>query len=120
MKNERRDLFADKKGINDISIVAGIVFIFIITAITIPFVNSSFGTQATEFNVDGVVDDVRQDAENVNTFNAFDVLLTVLKLAFWDFGNSLDLPFWLDGFYSVLTVVLVLTIGRNIWIGGGA
>lgn len=120
MKNVRRSVFKDKKGINDISIVAGIIFIFFITAIIIPVVNGAFGTTHTEFDTEGVVDDVRQDVDSVSSFNAFSILLTVLKLAFWDFGNSLNLPFWLDAFYSVLTVVFGLTIGRNIWIGGGA
>lgn len=108
-----------KKAINDISIIAVIGFIFFITSLIIPFINSEFGTTGDTFNTDTFSSSVQQDAENVSTLSAFSVLLTILKLAFFDFGNTLNMPFWLDGLYTFLAIIFITAIARNIWIGGG-
>lgn len=122
MENAKPNIFRNKKGINDISILTGIVFIFFFTAIMIPFVNSEFGTTASTLNVDGIADDVKEGAEGTiseNSFSVFSVIFTVFKLAFFDFGDTLGLPFWLDAVYTVLGMMFIITLARNIWIGGG-
>ncbi len=112
-------LFSSKKAINDISIIAIIVFIFFASAIIIPFVNAEFGTASDTFDTDNFDSNIKDDAENITTLTAFKVLITVIKLAIFDFGNTLGLPFWLDAIYTVLAILFVLVIARNIWIGGG-
>ena len=120
MQNAKFNLFPKgKKAINDISILAVIGFIFFGTAIMIPFINSAIGTTSSTFNTDSFSSGVQQDADNVSKFNAFKVLLTILKLAFFDFGNTLALPFWLDAVYTFLAVIFITVVARNIWIGGG-
>ena len=120
MKNVKKLFPKNKKAINDISIIAIIFFIFFATSIIIPFVNAEFDIQSDTFDNDNLESQVKADAENVNVLSAFTVLLTVLKLALFDFGNTLGLPFWLDGIYTVLAIIFILVIGRNIWVGGGA
>ena len=113
-------LFKDKKAINDISIIAVLTFILFGTAVILPFVNDEFNLNQDSFNEAQFDQNVRSDAENVNTISAFTILVTFLKLAFFDVGNSLGLPFWLDAIYTVISLMLILVIARNIWIGGGA
>ena len=108
-----------KKGINDISILAVIGFIFFGTAIIIPFINSAFDTTSDNFDTEQFSSGVQDDAESVSALSAFQVLLTILKLAFFDFGNTLSMPFWLDAIYTFLAVIFIAVVARNIWIGGG-
>jgi len=119
MKHERHRLFRNKKGFNDIYVLVVIGSILFFSAIAIPLIGQSFGTSTASFDTENLADSVQQDAENVSSFNAFDVLFTFLKLAFFDFGDSLSLPFWLDAVYTMLAIVFIVTIARNIWIGGG-
>lgn len=121
MQNARYNILPKgKKGINDISIIAILTFILFATAIIIPFVNEEFNIVADNFDTEGFEANVKNDAESVTAFSAFTVLVTVLKLALFDVGNSLGLPFWLDAIYTVIGIILILVIGRNIWVGGGA
>ncbi len=109
-----------KKAINDISIIAVLTFILFGTAIIIPFVNEAVGTDADTFNTDNLEGKIRDDAESASTISAFTVLVTMFKLAVFDFGDTLELPFWFDAIYTVLGIILIIVIARNIWIGGGA
>lgn len=121
MKNEKMlKLFKDKKGINDISIIAVIFAIFLISALIIPYINSEFDTSYNEYDADGIVQDAKDDVESVNAISAFTVLVTVMKLGIYDFGNSLGLPLWMDALYTILAIIFILVIARNIWVGGGA
>lgn len=113
-------LFKNKKGINDISIISVITSIFLLTAIIIPFVNAEFGTDSDTFNTEAFEQNVKKDAESVTTLSAFGILITLMKLALFDVGNTLNLPFWLDIVYTLLAVIFITVVARNIWIGGGA
>lgn len=113
-------MLQSKKGINDISIIAVITAIFLLTAVTIPFVNAEFDTTFAPLNPDDTVQQVRNDGESISALSAFSVLTTMLKLAVFDVGDTLRLPFWLDITYTLMAVIFFLVIARNIWIGGGA
>ncbi len=119
MLNIKRLFPNGKKGFNDIYVITVILAILIFTSAFLPFVNQAFGTSGSEFNTDGTFNQVIEDSESVSQFNAFTVLLNLLKLSIWDFGDSLGLPFWLDAFYTLLAIILIVTLARNIWIGGG-
>tara|TARA_R100001530_G_C4314305_1_gene153915 strand:- start:594 stop:968 length:375 start_codon:yes stop_codon:yes gene_type:complete len=124
MKNERikfaTKIFRSKKGINDISIMAIIISIFLITGMAIQFVNDEFSTEFSSLDTDSITQQARDDAESVSSLSAFTVLKNILKLALFDFGDTLSLPFWLDMVYTILAVIFILVVARNIWIGGGA
>lgn len=118
MQNVKK-LFKSKKGINDISIIAIILSIFLFTSVMITFVNAEFNVGADTFDNDAFEGNIKDDADSVNTISAFRVLVTTLKLAIFDWGDTLGLPFWLDILYVILSIIFVLVIARNIWIGGG-
>jgi len=96
MQNAELKLFKNKKGINDISIIAVILSIFLLTSVMITFVNAEFGVGADTFDTDAFESNVKGDADSVSSISAFRVLVTALKLAVFDWGNTLGLPFWLS------------------------
>lgn len=108
--------------VNDITIIGGIITVFILLGVITPFLNADFNSdQVTNYDIEGFTSDA---AENVRTTesvfsvtNLVIVFLSVIKMFFWTFG---DLPFWVD--LLILTpmrFILVLTIARNVWVGGG-
>ena len=103
---------------NDMMIIGGIAFILVTVGLVLPFISEEFGTESNaNYNVDNFNDDLGQDVELTSTIGASKVLFSVAKMFFWTFG---DLPWFLDGFFLVLRIVLGLTIARNIWVGGGS
>lgn len=108
-----------KRGVNDISIASGIFAVFILTAVLIPFINADFDTSFSEFDTDELKRDATEDTRKVTGFNAFTIMINVFRLAFWDFGDTLQLPFWLDAIFTLFTIILVFILARNIWVGGG-
>ena len=123
MQNAKSKMFRNKKAINDISIIAILLFIFFGTAIIIPYINDEFGTTADTYDTDQLHSDIQDEGEEIEgkitDISAVKVFVNVLKLAFFDFGNTLELPFWLDAIYTVLAIIFILVIARNIWFGGG-
>ena len=119
MQNAINKFFKDKKGINDISIIGVILSIFIFSALLIPFINGAVDANADSYDTDNLGEEIQEDAESINTLSLFGVVKTVAKLASWDIGNTLNLPWWLDGIYFILAVIFILVLARNIWIGGG-
>lgn len=112
-------LLSSKKGFNDITIIAGILSIFLLTAVALPVINADIEIDSATYNEDGYTDNIVDSAESVNSLSAFNIIINVMKLAFWDIGNDLNLPWYLDMFFTLLTIILILTVARNIWVGGG-
>lgn len=112
-------LFRNKRGINDISIIAVILFIFIGTGITLVFVNDEFDITGSEFDTEGIADDlISSEVEDVSSIGVSATLASVGKVFFWTFG---DLPFWLDAVFLVLRIILLVILIRNFtpFLGGG-
>ena len=97
-------LFKQKRGVNDISIAWGIITIFILIGVLMPYINDAFDTDTGVPNIGGLEENVGEDAENVSTLNAFTILFSVLKMFFWTFG---DLPFWLDSIFIIFSRFLM-------------
>lgn len=119
--------------VNDISIITGIIASFILIGILLPFLNEGFSTSVTTNNVgdfENQIGDTIKDVRSnesvtgiLGTFSAgaqgvgfLKVFFSVVSMFFWTFGA---LPFWLDGIFLILRLMLVMIIARNIWIGGG-
>lgn len=113
------NMMRSKKGFNDISILMGIIFVFLFTAVIIPDVNSAFNQNADEFDSDAYHEGIQEQTRGTSDLNARIVLLNLMKLSLWDVGNTLNLPFWIDIFFTVMAITFVTVIARNIWIGGG-
>lgn len=112
-------IFKSKRAINDISIIAGIIMAFVLLGVLMPFVTSEFNATAENVDVDKLEKDIGDKVDNYNriSLNAFDIFKSVFFMFFWTFGA---LPFWLDAIFLVFRIILVVTISRNIWIGGGS
>ena len=123
MQDAKKKLFRNRKGINDISIITIILLIFFGTAIIIPYIDSALGTSTDTYDTDefhsGIQEQGEQIEGTITDVSAIKVFANVIKLAFFDFGNTLGLPWWLDAVYTVLAIIFILVIARNIWIGGG-
>ena len=103
--------------VNDISIIAVIITVFVLLGVLLPFINNDLtGVAGSNLSATGLQDNVGEEVENVSTISAFSVALSILKMFFWTFGT---LPFWLDAIFVIFRILLAFIIARNIWIGGG-
>lgn len=118
-EKQQLSLWKSKKGYNDMYLLSLVLGVFLLTAVLLPLIQSSFGTSQSRFDNDAFRQDVQEGSKSLTNLNAFTVFSTVFKLAFWDFGDTLDLPVWVDAFYTLLAVLTTLIVARNIWIGGG-
>lgn len=110
-------LLKNKKGFNDMHIIFSIASMLVILGIFLPFVDTAFEVDSTTINdPEGLVENVGQD-KTITSLSAITIIGSVVKMFFWTFG---DLPFFLDIFLLVPRLILVLTLARNIWIGGGS
>jgi hypothetical protein len=104
-------------GLNDISIISGIVILFVFLGVLLPVMEADLNiTDSYSTNVDNYTAGLQQQVKSQNSLNIWQVLGSVASMFFWTFGL---LPFWLDMIFIILRIVLVVTIARNIWIGGG-
>ena len=113
MKNDifkSSKLRKSKKGFNNIIILAGISAILLLSAFMIDTTNNAFSTGGSSFNTQNLKDNLQSDSESVNTITIGSILTTFLKLIFWDVSGSLNLPVWLELFYTLLFIVSILTV----------
>lgn len=99
-------------GVNDITIIGGILALLILVGAFLPFVQEDFGATVTENDVEGI----QGDASDATPVGAFQILVSVLDVVFWGFGS---LPLWLNLIFLLLRIMVLLIIARNVWIGGG-
>lgn len=111
-------LWKNKKAVNDISIITGIIILFVALGTMLPFIREDFGqTQTTDYLIDDFNQGIANDVDTVGNVSAFNVIISIFKLFFWTFG---EIPLLIDALLFIpLRIILVLTIARNIWIGGG-
>jgi hypothetical protein len=103
--------------VNDVSIIAGIITVFVLIGVILPYVQAEFGQSVTSVDVAGLAGDVGSKGQESSAVTFWDVLLSIFSMFFWTFGN---LPFWLDlCFFLPIRIILGFIVARNIWIGGG-
>lgn len=103
---------------NDMLIIGSILFIFVFLGITLPFVETGFEEpRGTNYNPDELTNELGQEATQSSSVTVMEVISSMFKVFFWSFGTF---PFFLEGFFLVLRIILVVTIARNIWVGGGS
>ena len=105
-----------KSMVNDVSIAAGIITVFVLIGLLLPFVEAEFSGQSTTFNGSNNVNDISGDiSDNIgdgpNAVGALTIVGSVAKMFFWTFGA---LPFWLDAIFVVFRIVLVLILVKYI------
>lgn len=118
MKHAYLKLWKSKKGFNDMYMLFILILILFGSALVIPTLSSAAGESYANYNRDNITSEVKDKSQSTTT-STFGVIGTLFKLGFWDFGDTLHLPAWLDLFYSMLTLIILVILARNIWIGGG-
>lgn len=113
---------------NDISIITGIIVIFIIVGTFLPVLNVGFGVTDTSISD---VDDLASSLGNatksmgdksgliatVGSLSIFDVIKSIAKVFIWIFPTGIII---IDLIFIVLKIILIITIARNLWVGGGS
>ncbi len=119
--------------VNDISIIATIIAIFLLVGTTLPFINESFGISPEETSCFRILEleeelgNATQSVEKKGLFDItntrrigsvgiFDVFGSIVKMFFWTCGS---LPLFIDLFFLLIRIILYIIIARNLWIGGG-
>ena len=100
------------------TIIGGIIIFFILLGGFLPYVNEGLNARAVSFNTDDIENTISADIQSTTSINAFNIILSIFSMFFWTFGS---LPFWLDLLiFTPLRIILIVTLARNIWVGGGA
>lgn len=99
---------------NDITIIGTILGIFVMLSLFLPFIQADFGEIQTSNSVDSLID--ADDSDDLTDVSAWELIKSFFKVFFWSFGTF---PFWLEGILGVMKLVLIITVARNIWVGGG-
>ena len=103
-----------KKGFTDIFIAAIILSIFFFTALLIEPINQSFDADLDTFDTDNLAQNVRNRGDSISILNTGSLLSNILKLAFWDIGGTLNLNFVIQGFFSLLGIILFVIVVRTV------
>ena len=99
------------------SIIGGIIFLFIATSLIASYVNSEFDSSLPENNINNFEGEIETRADESST-NAWRAFGSIFAMFFWSFGA---LPVWLDLiFFLPIRIIFWLTLIRNVWIGGGS
>lgn len=107
-------------GLNDVGQMVGIMAIFVVTGLVLPFINEELGgQQEINYDIQDLNDRIGQGTNDINKasgVNAFTIFTSIISMFFYSLG---ELPIWLEAIFFVLRGQLAFLIGRNIWIGGG-
>ncbi len=103
--------------VNDITIIGGIIFIFIIIGAVLPFINSEFGEPEDLVNPQVIADTIGAEEDTIGSvLSGFTVIKSVFLMFFWSFQVPLIIELVI---FMPLRILLALIIARNIWVGGG-
>jgi hypothetical protein len=135
-------------GVNDITIIGGIIMFFIAVGTLLPFIQMEFTTSTSnpgngfhngsniinQSNIDVLGRNATYHSSGIGWWESIglgfvsnalydstsfvSVLFSIVSMFFWTFGN---IPFWIDMIvFMPMRIMLLFIIIRNIWPGGGA
>jgi len=95
---------------NETHIFVGIISVFIVLGIFLPFIGTAFNDDSLVSNPDGLNlgDDIPEEGLG-ESLSMGTILFSVLKMFFWTFGN---LPVWLDSIFLIPRIILAVLIVR--------
>ena len=103
--------------VNDMTIIFTIVTIFIAVGFFAPIINDEFGSSYNANDPSSIEGDIDPDTLDGGV-NGWQIIKSIFSMFFWSFGV---LPTFIDiVIFFPLRIILVLTISRNIWVGGGS
>lgn len=112
--------------VNDVTIIAGIISVFILIGTFIPIVNDTFNVTQGDSDVEkltgSLINSTVQIGEKsgfeavVGSLGFFDIVKSILLMFFWTFGA---LPVWLDLIFLIFRIIFLILFVRLIRSGGG-
>lgn len=101
---------------NDVTIIMFMFVFFVGLGTLLPFVQEAFGQTQINVGTDELIDDISDNTSN-SSLTIWKVLLSVIKMFFWTFG---DLPIIIDAIIMLpLRLGFAFLVARNVWVGGG-
>lgn len=108
---------------NDMTILYGIIILFIAIGALLPLVQADLNTTAsTAYSPNTIYTTSKEGLETESGFwgtapGLWQTLKSIVAMFFWTFGG---LPFYVDLFIFIpLRLLAFGIIARNIWVGGG-
>jgi len=111
---------------NDITIIMGVVFVFVGLGFIMPYIHEDFNTGETidsdlvslETKLQDDYDYIVTSDDIVAPITIWHLIWSVLKMFVWTFGSF---PIWIDALiFLPMRIMFFVTIARNIHIGGGS
>lgn len=90
----------------DTDIMFGIVGVFVILGIMLPFINEGLNNEVAAPNTQGIENIVGQ-----SDISASKVFTSIFQMFFWTFG---ELPFWLDAIFVIFRLMFAWLIVKLI------
>lgn len=98
--------------VNDLSIITGIITVFLLLGVCLPYINASFGVSASDIDIDEFESGASEDVpETIDPLTFFDVIISIGKMFTWTWGA---LPWWLDIIFLSMRLTLLIFIARMI------
>ena len=101
---------------NDISIIMGIVITFVLIGAFLPFINDAFDPDADDPGFGGTNITGGINPSSLSPSGAFSIIKSIGLMFLWTFGG---VPWYIDIIFVIMRITLVITLARNIWVGGG-
>ncbi len=111
---------------NDVSIITGIIAVFILTGVFLPIVSDGFNVVIESNDVAGFTNSISNASiamgektafeAVVGSLGFFDIAKSILLMFIWTFGA---LPVWLDLIFVIFRIILIILVIRLIRSGGG-
>ena len=114
--------------VNDVSIITGLIAVFLIVGTFLPILQDGFGTPIDNNPISFVASNLLNatgqmgekttavDVASIGSLGFFDFVLSIIGMFTWTFGA---LPFWLDLIFLIGRITLLLLLIRLIRSGGG-
>lgn len=87
-----------------------ILIIYISAAIFLPYIQNAFTLPATEQDIDSLTNEFK-DNTATDLVSLSGIFINILGLAFIGFA---DIPFWLDAFFTLLAVIILILLYRAV------
>jgi len=102
---------------SDMHLIAGFLTFFILLGLSLPVINSGFDTDYNGVSDINAFGEELEDNANNSQLSIWRVLGSLISVFFWSFG---ELPVLANVLLLIPRTIFILTVARNIWIGGGS
>ncbi len=93
---------------NDSHILIGIVSVFIVMGLFLPYFNSAFNMDSSIQNFDNMESDIGNYRPTESVTDGFSIMLSVISMFFWSF----NMPSWLNTLFLIPRIMIIWLIIR--------